>query len=56
MGFPNYSGSEIASIMAIFVLVTSRVLPNVNRLINDLNGIWNAYSMLFQFNNIKMTL
>ena len=39
----NYSGSEIASIMAIFVLVTSRVLPNVNRLINDLNGIWNAY-------------
>ena len=29
--------------MAIFILVISRVVPNVNKLINDLNGIWNAY-------------
>ena len=38
----NYSGAEIASLMALIILVISRVVPNVNKLITDLNGIWAA--------------
>ena len=34
--------AEIAFLMALIILVISRVVPNVNKLITDLNGIWAA--------------
>ena len=39
----GYSGAEIAPLMALIILVVSRIIPNVNKLVNDLNGIWAAY-------------
>lgn len=39
----NYTGGEIASIMALIILILSRIVPNVNKLISDIGGIWAAY-------------
>ena len=40
MWFENKSGGEIAAVMALIVLVVSRLVPNLNRLINEINGVW----------------
>jgi len=38
----NSSSGEIAAQMALIVLVTSRVIPGVNRLIAEISGMWAA--------------
>lgn len=40
--FSKFTGAEIASLMAFIILIVSRLVPNINKLINDLNGIWAA--------------
>lgn len=51
--FSNYSGAEIASIMAFIIIIVSRLVPNINKLISDLNGIWAALPHVESLQNHK---
>ena len=50
--FQGIPSSDIASKMAFIILVISRIMPNANKLINDLNGIWAAKAHIKSLKNL----
>ena len=51
--YSDYSGAEIASLMAFIIIIVSRLVPNINKLISDLNGLWAALPHVKSLQNHK---